>query len=144
MAGKGLTTYTPKEASNISTGQIGSVWLDIGKITPEGEKSGTLFQPENGVIIAITAMQNSTFVDLITEDDTKYVGGTGTGYESGGDTFHLEDNSGSGAMVGVEILKGITIYGRWTGVRVYYNSDADGDSDDGVTDYSRVLCYIGA
>ena len=140
MAGKGLTTYTPKEASNISTGQLGSVLLDTGMITPAGEKSGTLFQPENGVIVAIQTITNATFVDLITEDSTKYVGDTGTGYESGGDTFHLEDNSGSGTMVGIEIPKGITIYGRWTGVRVYFNNDPS----DGVVDYSKVLCYIGA
>jgi len=146
MAYKGIHQYTPKEASNISMGQVGTVFLDTGYIAPDGTKSGTLFQPSNGVIIAITSVWNASFVDLIPEDATKFLGDTGTGYESGGDIFDPETNSNDGTNDGKPLPAGITIYGRWSGVRVYYNSDTD-VGDDGTLDSkknSKIICYIGA
>tara|TARA_R110002020_G_scaffold241584_1_gene454810 strand:- start:151 stop:624 length:474 start_codon:yes stop_codon:yes gene_type:complete len=156
VAYKGIHTFSSKSASNIGLGQVGSVILDTGFITAseggDGTKSGTLFQPSDGVIVALQATWTVSFLDLIPEDATLFLGDTGTGYESGGDIFDPETNSGSinpntGMRIqsGIHLRSGMIIYGRWTGVRVYYNSDPD-VGDDGTEDYrrwSQLICYIG-
>ena len=111
MAGKGLHTYSVAEAQNATMGQKGSVFLDT---------DGTTFTPSTGVIVAITMITDCAFDVLTPEDSTKYIGISGSGYESAGNTYTASDS----------FVSGMTIYGRWTSVSV--NSSGE-----------KCICYVG-
>ena len=109
---KGLLKYTSNEADNIGMGQGGSVFL-----------KGASFTPTNGVVVAITMLEETTFATLTPEFEDRYIKAGGTGYEGGGDTLATDQTD--------TFPQGMTIFGRWTTVDV--------DS----TDSSKVICYIG-
>ena len=109
---KGLLRYTAVEADNAGLGQGGSVYLD-----------GTSFTPTNGVVVAITMLEETSFATLTPEIEGKYLKAGGTGYEGGGDTLATDGTD--------TFPQGMTIFGRWTTV------------DVNTSDSSKVICYIG-
>jgi len=77
---EGLHKYTPQEAVNISTGQVGSAYLDTGFVDTDGVETGTTFTPENGVIVCIQNIgYRSSLMSLVAEDSSKFFGSTTDG-----------------------------------------------------------------
>ena len=96
--------YTDNEATNTSLGQIGSVFTDNtgADITP----------PDGTVFIAITMVGETTAFTTLTPE-----GGAGVRYISTG----TASDSGTGGTVldsGNEFAQGVTIFGRWSTIRI--------------------------
>ena len=88
MAFKGIHKYTPREAINIASGQVGSVYMEEGEIDKHNTPGGpTLdgegaFEPDNGVIVGVQFLGVSNgFCELKPEFPTKFPG-TRHNYES--------------------------------------------------------------
>jgi hypothetical protein len=97
MAGKGIHTYSVQESQNAGLGQAGSVYLN---------NAATTFTPTNGVIVAISVLEDDTAFDTLTaEDSTKYMSQAGTGYESGGNAISTNT-----------FPQGSVLFGRWTSI----------------------------
>tara|TARA_R110000824_G_scaffold366893_1_gene556002 strand:+ start:1316 stop:1660 length:345 start_codon:yes stop_codon:yes gene_type:complete len=100
MAGKGIRTYEQEAASNVALGQAGSIHV-----------AGTaLVTAANGVFVAITFLEDTTFATsdtegLIAEDAGLFPSSVGTSSKI----------SANGVVTDSETFpKGITIFGRWT------------------------------
>ena len=107
MASKVFPPYTTTEAQNLALGQAGAIFID-----DTGDERTTI---KNGVIIAITVLEEATFTNLLSEDDHN-------GYDAWPNTASGAYNDGT--EVGDNITTatgfpaGITIYGRWTGLQL--------------------------
>ena len=101
-------------ASQMAFGQHGSMHVDAADTdcTP----------PSGMVFVAITSLDDATeFNDLVAEDNTRYLGTTGT------DNGHT---GGIGDLVTASHTwpKGLTFYGRWTKLDI---------------DAGRIIAYLG-
>ena len=98
MAKKGgIQGYTVQEAQNVSMGQAGVAFLSDGDpYTP----------PTGSVVVAIQAIDDSTFENDTTSESTNYASPEAA-HSSGGD-----------AMTSLTIPAGMTIYGRFTSVHM--------------------------
>jgi hypothetical protein len=87
-------------ASQMALGQHGSMFVnatgDVDCLPPNGM-----------VFVAITCLAATTFDELVSEDDTKYFGSTGTDNTHSRGIGDLVINTDS-------FPAGLTIFGRWT------------------------------
>jgi len=97
-----INTYSGTEGAGVSLGQVGSAYLETGTdfLRPTGPTGGA----NEGVVVAISMLENTEFGDLIAESPTL--------------TINSVTASG-GAVTGNQLFpQGLTIYGRWTDVEV--------------------------
>ena len=100
MAKKGgIQGYTVQEAQNVSMGQAGVAYLN----------DGTAYVPPTGtVVVAIQAIDDSTFEADSTSESSNYASPNAAG----------PSTSGGAAMGALTIPSGMTIYGRFTSVHM--------------------------
>ena len=101
MAGKGIHSYTVQEGTNAGLGQGGSMFIN-------GAAENTA--PSGQVFVSITFLTETNFTTLVAEDNTLYMGTTGT----------TSDEQPPGDLItsGAAFPAGATIYGRWTTIQV--------------------------
>tara|TARA_R100000329_G_scaffold62678_1_gene55857 strand:- start:658 stop:1002 length:345 start_codon:yes stop_codon:yes gene_type:complete len=108
MANKGIYSYTVQEGTNAGLGQGGSMFI----------KGGTTYGPLiNGqVFLSITILTpNTTFTKLEAVDNKLYIGTEGTS----------SVKTPPGTDITTETFpQGITIYGRWTTIKLGSGMDA--------------------
>ena len=113
MAGKGLQTFTIQESQNIVLGQLGSVFLDTAT---------AIAPPANHAFVAITFLADTTLAasgGLVAEDSSLYPNTAAAAHDLGsGSATTLEGEGGIQVDASNTFPKGITIYGRWTGIKI--------------------------
>lgn len=104
-------------------GQMGSILITgtTNAVTCR-DVAGSTFKSQNAVFVAIQFLEDTAFdsAGLTSEDDTIFVNDStaSTGIDANG-----------GAVTGSEVFpKGVTIYGRWTSIKL---------------DSGKVIAYIG-
>ena len=113
MAGKGLQTFTIQESQNIVLGQLGSVFLDTAT---------AIAPPANHAFVAITFLADTTLHatgGLVAEDSSLYPNTAAAAHNLGaGSATTLEGEGGVIVDASNTFPKGVTIYGRWTGIKI--------------------------
>ena len=113
MAGKGLQTFTIQESQNIVLGQLGSIFLDTAT---------AIAPPANHAFVAITFLADTTLAasgGLVAEDSSLYPNTAAAAHDLGsGSATTLEGEGGIQVDASNTFPKGITIYGRWTGIKI--------------------------
>ncbi len=104
-------------STSYSFGQMGSIYVDgTATITSNEVTSAAIAGAvgEKAVFVAITFITDTTFdsgtAGLVAETSTLYPDSTGTGTA-------IEDTGGN-VVDGVVFPAGVTIYGRWTGLKL--------------------------
>ena len=113
MAGKGLQTFTIQESQNIVLGQLGSVFLDTAT---------AIAPPANHAFVAITFLVDTTLHatgGLIAEDSNLYPNTAVAAHNLGAGLATTLKGEGGVIVDDSNIFpKGMTIYGRWTGIKI--------------------------
>ena len=113
MAGKGLQTFTIQESQNIVLGQLGSVFLDTAT---------AIAPPANHAFVAITFLDDTTLHatgGLIAENSSLYPNTAAAAHNLGAGLATTLEGEGGLIVDGSNTFpKGVTIYGRWTGIKI--------------------------
>lgn len=92
-------------------GQVGSAFLD--------NTSGNLVPPLGQVFVAITVIDDCKFTTLTSEDSTKYINTAAAAHGlAGGAATAVQGEDGEQVASADEFPAGITLYGRWTDIRL--------------------------
>ena len=98
---KGLHTFTVQEAQNATMGQAGTAFVDSGQGTD------TYTPPTGTVVVAIQAIDDTTFTTNTTSENGDYASPAAAGAGTNGHD-----------MSTLTISSGITIYGRFSAVDI--------------------------
>ena len=109
-----VSKYSVVESGNLGLGQAGSIFLDTGS-APSSPPTGLVF-------VAITFLADTTLAasgGLVAEDSSLYPNTAAAAHDLGsGSATTLEGEGGIQVDASNTFPKGITIYGRWTGIKI--------------------------